>query len=413
MSVLSSPLRRAVAAATGALIAAGGLAGPAAAARPEVDTVAEWYDVTAAAVAAGTEPQVTDSRTWAIGWLAAARALRRTPTFTEPGPARQYRDAALATAVHHALRALVPDRAAPLDAALATTLGRIPAGAPRERGVAAGRTEAAELLGARTGDGLDPAGVNAPFPTPQPAPGVWQPTPPTFDPAQQAGNRVAKPFVLPAADRFRPATPPAVGSAPYHRDLAEVRAYGSAASTARTAAQTDTATFWLGSSLTLYTGVLRAAVVQSAAPTADRAALVAVFHAALVDTQIATSDAKYAYLTWRPVTAIRAGGEAAWTPLHRTPAHPDYPSGHNTYSGAAEAVLTALVGEHARAPFSIGSPTQPGAVRTYRAWRTLTDENVDARVFSGIHTRTADIVGAELGRRVGAYAVRNAGALLD
>ncbi|WP_369264791.1 hypothetical protein [Streptomyces sp. R35] len=41
--------------------------------------------------------------------------------------------------------------------------------------------------------------------------------------------------------------------------------------------------------------------------TAGQAGLVALFHVALVDTQIATSDSKYAYLRRRPVTAIRTG----------------------------------------------------------------------------------------------------------
>ncbi|BCJ62002.1 LLM class flavin-dependent oxidoreductase [Micromonospora endophytica] len=61
----------------------------------------------------------------------------------------------------------------------------------------------------------------------------------------------------------------------YRADLAEVRAYGALDSTVRTAQQTDTATFWLGSSLTLYTGILRAALAQSDEPLAGRAGLVA------------------------------------------------------------------------------------------------------------------------------------------
>ncbi|MFD0967116.1 vanadium-dependent haloperoxidase [Plantactinospora endophytica] len=383
------------------------VAGPATAG-PRVDTAVEWYDVTAATIATGTRPQVTSSRAWAISWVAAARALRHAPGVR----AGDYQDAALASAVHTGLSALVPENAAALDAALATTLARIPAGAARDRGVAAGEREATTLLAERADDGLDPASVNPPFPTPAPQPGIWQPTPPTFTPGQQAGNRYATPFLLDRADRYRPGPPPAVGSARYRADLTEVRVYGAADSTARTQAQTDTATFWLGSSLVLYTGVLRAALAQSREPAARRAGLVAVFHVALVDTQIATSDAKYAYLRWRPVTAIQAGDDPAWTPLHTTPAHPDYPSGHNTYSGAAEQVLTALVGPRARQPFTIGSPSQSGATRTYDRWRPLTDENVDARVWSGIHTRSADLAGVELGRDVAAHALRNAHRLL-
>ncbi|MFD7445137.1 vanadium-dependent haloperoxidase [Streptomyces sp. NPDC059909] len=177
--------------------------------------------------------------------------------------------------------------------------------------------------------------------------------------------------------------------------------------------QTETANFWLGSSLTLYTEPLRVALARSPKPTEERAKLVALLHIALVDTQIATSDSKYAYLRWRPVTAIRAGDidpDPAWTPLHTTPAYPDYPSGHNTYSGAAEEVLTALAGEHT-APFDLTSPTAPGVTRTYTSWHQLTAENVDARIFSGIHTRSADEAGVTLGKHVAEHALRSSGRL--
>ncbi|GAA4921588.1 hypothetical protein [Actinoplanes utahensis] len=36
--------------------------------------------------------------------------------------------------------------------------------------------------------------------------------------------------------------------------------------------------------------------------------------------------------------------------------------------------------------------------RTYTDWRAPSQENVDARVWSGIHTRTADEAGIRLGR---------------
>ncbi|WP_405433503.1 vanadium-dependent haloperoxidase [Micromonospora sp. NBC_00617] len=399
--------RGAAAIAAAALTAGISLAAPATAATAAIDTALEWYDVTATAIGTGTRPQVTNNRAWAISWLAAARAVRTGPASSA------YQDAALASAVHTALSALVPDGTPALDAALRTTLDRIPDGHAKDRGRAAGRREARSLIAERSDDGLDPASVNPPYPAPAAGPGIWQPTPPSFTAAQQAGTRFATPFLLDRADRYRPGPPPTVGSARYRADLAEVRAYGAAGSTVRTPQQTDTATFWLGSSLTLYTGILRAALAQSTRSTAWRATLVALFHVALVDTQIATSDTKYAYLRWRPVTAIRVDGDPGWTPLHDTPAHPDYPSGHNTYAGAAEGVLTALTGARARAAYAITSPTQPGVTRTYTDWRRPTEENVDARVWSGIHTRTADQAGVRLGRDVAAHTVRNAARLFS
>jgi hypothetical protein len=385
------------------LVALSGVGSASAAPQRRVDVALEWFDTTVATTTAAPEPtQITNNRTWAIAWLAAARTLHDAPS------SRDYQDAALATSVHRSLVTLVPSRTADLDRALAATLARIPNGRVKDRAVAAGREEARAVLASRADDGLDPASVNAPFALPAPAPGVWRPTAPAFSAPQQAGNRTAKPFLLSRGDQFRPGPPPALDSTRYRDDLAEVRAYGAADSTVRTQAQTDTATFWYGSSFTLYTSPLRAALGQSQRPTAGRAALVAIFHVALVDTQIATSDAKYAYLRWRPITAIGGG----WTPLHVTPAHPDYPSGHNTYAGAAEQVLTALVGPRANEPFRIDSPSAPGVGRDYSTWHQLTEANVDARVWSGIHTRTADTVGVDLGRRVAAHDLRRARELL-
>ena len=408
MPVVPSVRTRAAAALLGAvaLTAVGAAAPAAAAAAPPGDAVLTWYDATAAAVAAGgATTQVTNNRTWAIGWLAAARAQRGSGS-----PA--YQHAALAGAVHRTLVTLTPAQAAAADAVLSADLATVPAGRARDAGLAAGRAAADRLIAERTGDGLDPAAVNATFPLPAATPGIWQPTPPAYAPATQYGNRSARPFALRSAGQYRPAPPPALGSARYRADLAEVRAYGAADSTVRTQAQTDTATFWLGSSLTLYTPILRAAVEQSPAPIAQRTRLVALFHVALVDTQIATSDAKYAYQRWRPVTAIRAEGDENWLPLHNTPAHPDYPSGHNTYSGAAEQVLTVLVGARSRAPYTIGSPSAPGVTRTYTDWHRPSVENVDARVWSGIHTRSADEAGIRLGRDVATNTLARAGRLL-
>ncbi|MFC3993395.1 vanadium-dependent haloperoxidase [Actinoplanes siamensis] len=407
MPLLATARSRAGATLLGVLTGAAlGVAAPAAAQPTAADSVLVWYDATAAAIAAGGAPtQVTNNRTWAIAWLAAARA--QAGTHSAAG-----RRAALAGAVHQTLTTLIPGQQSPADATLAAELAALPDRQEVRDSVTAGRAAARRVLTERSGDGLDPASVNIPFPVPAPAPGVWQPTPPQYAPATQYGNRAARPFVLRSAAQFRPPAPPAPGSARYEADLAEVAAYGSATSTVRTQAQTDTATFWLGSSLTLYTPILRAAVAQSHASIADRIRLVALFHVAAVDTQIATSDAKYAYQRWRPVTAIRAGGDTTWLPLHDTPAHPDYPSGHNTYSGSAEGVLTGLAGPRAREPYTISSPTAPGVTRTYTDWHRPSLENVDARVWSGIHTRNADLAGIRLGDDVARYVLGHAQAVL-
>ncbi|MFF7655661.1 vanadium-dependent haloperoxidase [Streptomyces sp. NPDC007983] len=396
------------------LLAASALAptAEAAPAEPRTSVVLDWYDTTAETIAsAGAPTQVTNSRTWAVSWLAAARATRDVPAGVSRG---DYQDAALASAVHSSLVALAPARTEQLDAAFRRTLEAIPDGGAEDRGVAAGERQARSVLASREGDGLDPASVIAPFTVPPAAPGVWQPTPPDHAPATQYGNRLARPFALAGPDQFRLGPPPSLDSRQYRSDLAEVRAYGAKDSTRRTARQTETATFWYGSSLTLYDKPLRVALARSAGPVEERAKLVALFHVASVDTQIATSDTKYTYLRWRPVTAIRTGSidtDPTWTPLHNTPAHPDYPSGHTTYSGSAEGILSALIGPRT-APFEVTSPTAPGVTREYTSWHQLTADNVDARIFSGIHTRSADEAGVTLGKKVAAHVLRQSGRLL-
>jgi hypothetical protein len=423
MSSNTSLSRRAVIAA--APVAAAGIAigtaSPAAATAATGPSAAalNWFDTTDATVTAVPSPvQVANSRTWAIAWLAAARAVRRVPNGVHAG---HYREAALASAVHRALAAITPSRATELDAALEEALALVPDGKAKRKGVLAGRDRADALLAEREGDGLDPASVSPPFTVPPAAPGVWQPTPTGYAPAAQAGTRFAVPFALDSADQFRLQAPPALGSEAYRADLAELYEFGGLASTSRTQAQTDTAQFWYGSSFVLYTPVLRAALEHHTGSLRDQVELVALFHVASVDTQIATSDSKYAHFRWRPVTAIagpvddgdpRTVPDPDWAPLHNTPAHPDYPSGHTTYSGSAEEVLTQLVGDGPGAAYTIPSPSAPGATRTYTTWHPLTTENVDARVWSGIHSRSADLAGVELSTAVASYVLSRAGDLL-
>ncbi|MEU2130609.1 hypothetical protein [Streptomyces sp. NPDC018352] len=73
-------------------------------------------------------------------------------------------------------------------------------------------------------------------------------------------------------------------------------------------------------------------------------------------------------------------------------------------------MLTALAGPRT-APFTLTSGTAPGVVRSYTAWHQLTLENMDARVWLGIHTRLADEAGVELGTDVAEYGLNHARSL--
>ena len=51
-------------------------------------------------------------------------------------------------------------------------------------------------------------------------------------------------------------------------------------------------------------------------------------------------------------------------------------------------------------PIPLTSSTAPGVTRTYTDWATISREVIDARVWEGVHYRTSDVVGFEIGQRV-------------
>src|SRR4051794_38061956 len=98
-------------------------------------------------------------------------------------------------------------------------------------------------------------------------------------------------------------------------------------------------------------------------------------------------------------------GDRLWEPLLVTPPHPDYPSAHATFSGAAEAVLRTFFGRD-DVDVSVTYPAPLGITRTYKTFSAITAEVDDARVWGGIHFRSADHDGSELGRLIGAVVMR-------
>jgi hypothetical protein len=360
----------------------------------------QWFDLTKQTVVAAAYPEpVTQSRAWAVSWLAAARAVA-------DGHTAAFEQAAFTTALHDALVAQIPTQQPQLDAALFQTLADIPAGRQKSLGVAAGQQEASRVLAERAGDGLDTASVDIPYTPPPAAPGIWQPTPPTFGPAVRAGQKDGLAFLLKSNDQFRPGPPPALNSPTFLNALAELRAVGQDTSSTRTPAQTDTALFISQDSYALYSQALRAVLADTDHSLLWDARAVAAFHVVTIDAQIAIFEAKYVYTFWRPVTAIRTGTvnpDPAWTPLIATPRHPEYPSGHAGYAGAAEGVLTALTGRWTPAPIPVTATTAPGSVHTYTRWSQITQETIDGRVWEGVHYRFSDETAAKLGKRVAAW----------
>jgi len=229
-----------------------------------------------------------------------------------------------------------------------------------------------------------------------------------------------------SAIQFLPGPPPALSSAQYLADYNEVKAMGSLTSASRTADQTIYSLFWNASTSSYLWS--RAAVALIEARSRDRqdkssanlqnellenARLMGQMAVAMADASIGCYTAKYTYKLWRPITAIRLDDgisatvqDPAWTPLFATPAHPDYPSNHACISGAAAGILANEFGD--RIPFTIESDTMFGVTRSFRGVREALDEVKNARVFAGIHFRTATDVGEALGTAVANYVLTNA-----
>jgi hypothetical protein len=106
-------------------------------------------------------------------------------------------------------------------------------------------------------------------------------------------------------------------------------------------------------------------------------------------------------LDGNPATA----GDAAWQSLLPTPPYPEYPSGHSTNSSAMARVLERLFGDQPGVPIEV---TVSGITRRWLTFDQAVDEVIDARVYSGIHYRRSDEVGARLGRQVAQFVLTHA-----
>jgi hypothetical protein len=137
-------------------------------------------------------------------------------------------------------------------------------------------------------------------------------------------------------------------------------------------------------------------------------------HVAGADAMIACFDAKYHYLSWRPVHAIsradtdgnhRTAADLMWQPLLATPNHPEYPSAHACHSTAVAEALESFFSP-GRFRFSLDSLVT-GETRYYSKAGEVVAEVNNARVWAGFHFRYSQEDGTRLGRRVARFVVRN------
>ena len=375
---------------------------------------------------------------------------------------------AISFAAYAALVDLFPTQQAVFDAQMAL-LGYKPSEAspdftlPQGVGTIAARTllEAAHADGANQLGNLSASGLpyadysnysarNAPMvigePTPRSAiaaPGNWQPL--TYrDSAGVLRSQSfmtpfwgqVRPFALVSGAQFRPSGPATSGTSAY---LDQARSIV-ATQVGLTEVQKAMVTYWAGGATgelpsTYWSQFAQFVSQRDSHSEADDIKMFFALSNAVFDAGIAAWDAKRAYDSERPITAVRyalagqriqgygngpGGGLQAidgesWLPYqlltNPTPAHPDYVSGHSTYSAASAAVLRLFTGSdvfnhHVDIPaHSLPyDSTLPAADMTL-GWDTFTYAACEAgtsRVYGGIHFPDADLNGRALGEKVGA-----------
>jgi hypothetical protein len=171
---------------------------------------------------------------------------------------------------------------------------------------------------------------------------------------------------------------------------------------------------------------------------AEQARLFALVDVAMADAGIAIWESKCHYKLWRPVTGIREAdpgtgptgigdrnpltrGEATYSPFGApasnldapafTPPFPAYPSGHAGFGGALFQILRRACGRD-DIPFTFVSAelngetvdsegvVRPLLPRRFRSLWQAEEENVQSRIYLGIHWSFDKTAGIAQGRRV-------------
>jgi hypothetical protein len=346
-------------------------------------------------------------------------------------------EAAVATAAYLVLKNIVetvpqsimfPNRAtllASLASQYQTATDAIPDSPFKRMGVAAGTAAAEAMIDARQGDGrFGPSQF-----VPNASPGFWDPVAPNgmtvFDPTPWVGG--VEPFLMQSSSQFRSAGPLALTSAAYAAEFNEVKALGGdgvpgGTPSARTPVQTYIAKWWQSNPVASWNDVARQLIARNDLDALESARLLAMQNLAAADAAINDWNDKYHFSFWRPFQAIRRAAEdgnddtspdgpgtTAWTPLLSAP-YPDHVSGHLGLDGSHTGVLRMFFGDSPAGGYQITSVfVNPGgdATRTFTSFSQALNELIEARIWAGLHFRTADVQGRQLGADIANFAAAN------
>jgi membrane-associated phospholipid phosphatase len=387
------------------------------------DVITDWNltTVNATKVAPALNSNL-GSRIDAIEAIAVYDAVNSIQQFGSPyhyySPNTGSAQAAAAQAAHDVLVNYFPGQQAALDADLTNSLNGITDG-PIGNGQSVGSAAAADIIALRGSDGSAP---NVSYTNTVTTPGAYQLTPNsptvnsnfTFAAGINEQWGTVTPFILTNGSQFRPPAPPSAAgnNRTYASALNQVKIYGATNSPVQTAAQVHIAQFYKqDAELTVNEAARDLALANNLSLTND-ALLFALLDIAVADSRIAIWDAKYAYLYWRPITALNASpsgvvtnGYTAWQPTIVTPNHPDYPSGHSGTVTAGSEILAAFFGDVNT--FTLHTTTAGESPRTLTSLSQLESDNGLSRIYGGIHYTFDNVEGQAVGALVAAYTLAN------
>jgi hypothetical protein len=214
--------------------------------------------------------------------------------------------------------------------------------------------------------------------------------------------------MLNSPSQLRTAGPQLLSSPGYTAEYNEVKNLGSSTSN-RTQAQTDLVNFFQPNPIEMFNRNFRTIAELEGLSTAQEARLFGMLNLAAGDALISCWNDKSFWHFWRPITAIRNGdddtndetdGEIGWTPAIGNPPYPDHPSGYNCATGAMMNTAADFFGTN---KFEFRITRNPTAGSTFRDYTRFTDvvkDTIDARIYQGIHFRSADVQGANIGKQV-------------
>jgi hypothetical protein len=332
------------------------------------------------------------------------------------------KDAAVAAAAFRVLVGLFPGQAGALLTPYNESLAAIADGPAKAGGIATGEATAAAMLRhgrttggwavhRRRGHGRRRVALGPPqVPRHRRSDRPW------------VGNAAV---LVPDVEMLRTDGPNALSSAAYAEDFNEIKELGSLTSTKRTADETAAAIFWQDSGPAVWNRIYRDLAASADLDVVASARLYAMTNLAAADGAIGCWNDKWHWSFWRPITAIRAAADdgnpateadPTWVPLFDptvpvsgpplvTPGFPDHPAGHTCISSATVHALQAFFGTDKVSFTAISNKCSPAPCpsRSFDRFSVALKEIIDARVWGGIHFRTADVQGSVLGKKVAHY----------